>query len=281
MFTLHSTVDVKQHLHISLATKKIGFVPTMGALHEGHLTLVKQAKQENDIVVCSIYVNPTQFNNATDLEKYPRTTEQDAKLLTEAGCDFLFLPTNEVMYPTKVRTTLNFGELETVLEGKFRAGHFNGVGLVVSKLFHIIKPNKAYFGQKDLQQCLIIKQLVLDYSFDVEIVIVPTVREVDGLAMSSRNMRLTPDQRKIAPKIYEALKRAAKMVKEQANIADIKKDFTDFINSYKSFNLEYIELTDITTLQNLDTIEKGKSVAISTAIFMNEVRLIDNVIVEI
>jgi pantoate--beta-alanine ligase len=281
MFTLYSLADVKQHLHTSLSTKKIGFVPTMGALHDGHLTLVKQSKQENDLVVCSIYINPTQFNNASDLEKYPRTVEKDAELLAEAGCDFLFLPTNEVMYPNKVRTTLHFGELETVLEGKFRANHFNGVGLVVSKLFHIIKPHKAYFGQKDLQQCLIIKQLVADYSFDIEIIIVPTVRETDGLAMSSRNMRLTPEQRKIAPKIYEALKRAAKMAKEQATIADIKKDFTDFISSYKSFTLEYVELTDITTLQNVEKIEQGKSVAISTAIFMNEVRLIDNIIVEI
>jgi pantoate--beta-alanine ligase len=281
MLILQTATAIKQQLKPFLSTKTIGFVPTMGALHEGHLTLIRKAKQENDIVVCSIYVNPTQFNNANDLAKYPRTVEQDTAMLKSAGCDILFLPNDAMMYPEKVWTTLNFGNTETVLEGKFRAGHFNGVGLVVSKLFHIVKPTKAYFGQKDLQQCVIIKQLVRDYSFDIEVVIVPTVRENDGLAMSSRNRRLTDKQRMIAPQIYEALQRAANMAKTYTPIAEIHQDFTNFINAYPDFNIEYVEITDIITLKSLEKLTKGQEIVISTAIFMDEIRLIDNLIVQI
>ncbi len=281
MLILQTATALKQQLKPFLSTKMIGFVPTMGALHEGHLTLIRKAKQENDIVVCSIYVNPTQFNNATDLAKYPRTVEEDTAMLKLAGCDILFLPNDTVMYPEKVRTTLNFGDLETVLEGKFRAGHFNGVGLVVSKLFHLVKPTKAYFGQKDLQQCVIIKQLVRDYSFDIEVVIVPTVRETDGLAMSSRNRRLSAKQRMIAPIIYETLQRAGNMAKNHTSITEIYQDFNNSINTYPDFNIEYMEITDIITLKSLETLNKGQEIAISTAIFMDEIRLIDNIIVQI
>jgi pantoate--beta-alanine ligase len=281
MLIIQTPQILKQHLKPFLSTKTIGFVPTMGALHEGHLALVRKAKQETDIVICSIFVNPTQFNNATDLEKYPRTVEQDTEMLKLAGCDYLFLPTDIAMYPEKTRTTLNFGELETVLEGEFRAGHFNGVGLVVSKLFHIVKPTKAYFGQKDLQQCLIIKQLVSDYSFDIEVIIVPTVREIDGLAMSSRNRRLSPTQRMVAPKIYEALQNVAIMAKNHVTIPEITQYFKDFINSYTDFRIEYIAITDTITLKSLTTLKKGQEIAISTAIFMGEVRLIDNLVVQV
>lgn len=281
MLTIQTPQILKQQLKPFLSTKTIGFVPTMGALHEGHLALVRKAKQETDIVICSIFVNPTQFNNATDLEKYPRTVEQDTEMLKLAGCDYLFLPTDIAMYPEKTRTTLNFGELETVLEGEFRAGHFNGVGLVVSKLFHIVKPTKAYFGQKDLQQCLIIKQLVSDYSFDIEVIIVPTVREIDGLAMSSRNRRLSPTQRMVAPKIYEALQNVAIMAKNHVTIPEITEYFKDFINSYTDFRIEYIAITDTITLKSLTTLKKGQEIAISTAIFMGEVRLIDNLVVQV
>ena len=281
MLTIQTPQILKQQLKPFLSTKTIGFVPTMGALHEGHLALVRKAKQETDIVICSIFVNPTQFNNATDLEKYPRTVEQDTEMLKLAGCDYLFLPTDIAMYPEKIRTTLKFGVLETVLEGEFRAGHFNGVGLVVSKLFHIVKPTKAYFGQKDLQQSLIIKQLVCDYSFDIEVIIVPTVREIDGLAMSSRNRRLSPTQRMVAPKIYEALQNVAIMAKNHIAIPEITQYFKDFINSYADFCIEYIAITDTITLESLTTLKKGQEIAISTAIFMGEVRLIDNLVVQV
>jgi pantoate--beta-alanine ligase len=281
MLTIHTTQEIKKLLKPFLSTKTIGFVPTMGALHEGHLALIRKAQQENDIVICSIYVNPTQFNNATDLEKYPRTVEQDRQMLEEIGCNYLFLPTDTTMYPEPVHTMLHFGDTEKVLEGKYRAGHFNGVGLIVSKLFHSIKPTKAYFGQKDLQQCVIIKQLVRDYAFDVEIVIVPTVREADGLAMSSRNRRLTAQQRIIAPKIYEGLQMVATMAKTEKSVASIKDAFYNFISNYKEFQIEYFEITDLIYLNSLTEIQKGQEVAISTAIFMGEIRLIDNLIIHI
>jgi pantoate--beta-alanine ligase len=187
------------------AGKKIGFVPTMGALHAGHISLIERAKTENDLVVCSIFVNPTQFNNPDDLKKYPRTLELDCKLLLSSGCDVVFAPSAEEMYPNLPHLRIDFGTFETVMEGKFRPGHFSGVGIVVSKLFNIVKPVKAYFGQKDLQQVAVIRRMVEELSFDLEIIPCPTWRETDGLAMSSRNSRLSAEARTLAPQIYKAL----------------------------------------------------------------------------
>jgi pantoate--beta-alanine ligase len=266
--------DLLRYFQQQNPRQQIGFVPTMGALHEGHLTLIKQAKQECEVVVCSIFVNPTQFNNQEDLAKYPRTTEADVALLTSAGCDILFLPEVAAMYPAEVRTTLHFGSLE----GKFRAGHFNGVGLVVSKLFHIVKPTKAYFGQKDLQQCLIIKQLLRDYSFDITLIIVPTVRETDGLAMSSRNKRLTEAQRQLAPKIYEALQAAKQALQQGTALATIHKNYTDFLHHYRGFSVEYFEIANTIDLQPIAQPIKGQEIAFVTAVFLGEVRLIDNLV---
>lgn len=278
MNILKQPVELKKYFENQAKNIKIGFVPTMGALHEGHLKLVQEAKKENDIVVCSIFVNPTQFNNPTDLEKYPRTAAEDIQLLESVACDVLFMPEAATMYPEKVRTTLHFGDLENVLEGKFRAGHFNGVGLVVAKLFHIVKPTKAYFGQKDFQQCLIIKQLVRDYAFDIELAIVPTVRETDGLAMSSRNRRLSQEHRKIAPKIYEALLGAKQNIEQGLAISDVESAYRNFLGKEADFAVEYFAVSNTVDLQALTTFEQGQEVALVTAVFLGEVRLIDNLI---
>ena len=187
--------------------KSLGFVPTMGALHRGHLSLIEASKAENDLTICSIFVNPTQFNNPQDLAVYPRTLQADCEMLESVKCDVVFAPNAHDMYLTLPNLKFDFGDLERVLEGKFRPGHFNGVGIVVSKLFNIIQPDSAYFGQKDLQQCAIINRLVKDLSYNLKLNICPTQRETDGLAMSSRNRNLTPEQRKNAPEIYKDSKK--------------------------------------------------------------------------
>ncbi|MFT7247810.1 MAG: pantoate--beta-alanine ligase, partial [Arcticibacterium sp.] len=179
----------------------IGFVATMGALHEGHVSLVNKARQDNDIVLCSIFVNPTQFDNQEDLKKYPRTLETDTALLKKADCDIIFAPSSDEMYNAVPKLKLDFGNLEHVMEGEFRPGHFNGVATVVSKLFHIVNPDRAYFGLKDLQQVAILNRLVKDLSFDLELISCPIIRERDGLAMSSRNTRLSPKARSLASQI--------------------------------------------------------------------------------
>ncbi len=272
---------IKEYLRPLLSTQKIGFVPTMGALHEGHLALVSEAKRHNDLVVASIFVNPTQFNNANDLAKYPRTEDADVAMLESVGCDILFTPYPEDMYPQPVRTALNFGEVETVMEGAFRQGHFNGVGMVVAKLFHIVKPNKAYFGQKDLQQCLVIKQLIQDYSFDIKLVIMPTIREADGLAMSSRNRRLSATQRQTAPKIYAALQQTAQLLQSGASLQTAQDFYTQQILAEPTFRFEYFEIANLDTLATVTDLAQHQQVALCTAVFMDEVRLIDNLIVDL
>jgi pantoate--beta-alanine ligase len=259
-------------------SKSIGFVPTMGALHAGHISLIERAKHENDLAVCSIFVNPTQFNNPEDLKKYPRTLERDCELLTPAGCDVVFAPSAEEMYPSLPQLRMDFGSLETVMEGKFRAGHFNGVGIVVSKLFNIVKPDKAYFGLKDLQQVAVIRQMVKDLSFDLEIIPCPTLRETDGLAMSSRNTRLSPEARALAPHIYQALS----LAKDQLQAGHTAQDTQEAVNQYFAhileFEMEYFEVADFDTLQPIEgKIEEGKT-ALCIAAFLGGVRLIDNIV---
>jgi pantoate--beta-alanine ligase len=250
----------------------------MGALHAGHISLIERARQENDRTICSIFVNPTQFNNPGDLQQYPRTLEADRLLLEKAGCDAVFAPSNEVMYHQPPRLRLDFGRLEQVMEGQFRPGHFNGVGLVVSKLFHIIKPDQAYFGQKDLQQFLIIRQLVNDLSFDLQLVRCPIVREPDGLAMSSRNRRLDPEQRQIAPHIYRMLTKAKEMLLGGKPVAAAKMAVqTDFMTQ-TGVRLEYFEVVDEETLQSVENIREHPQVALCIAAYLGDVRLIDNLL---
>ena len=206
MILCQTKTELQNALKTQGANPIIGFVPTMGALHEGHLSLVRQARRENEVVVTSVYVNPIQFNNAEDLEKYPRNLERDLDLLKDVGCDIVFAPDNAEMYPEKPTETYNFGVLETVMEGAFRPGHFNGVAVVVKRLFDLVNPTTAYFGEKDFQQLAIIRALVEQENLAVEIVACPTVREKDDLAMSSRNTRLSEDDRRIAPQIYKILR---------------------------------------------------------------------------
>ena len=260
------------------AGKSIGFVPTMGALHKGHLTLVHRSAKENDLTVCSVFVNPIQFNNKADLEKYPRSLNSDAKMLEENGCDVLFAPETAEMYPENEIPSLEieFGMLDKVMEGKFRPGHFRGVAIVVKKLFDIVLPSRAYFGMKDFQQLAIIRFMVESLSLPVKIIPCETVREPDGLAMSSRNMRLTISERNLAPKIYEILlqvkKKAGKIPVKVLKEWAIKK-----IEENPALRVEYFEIGDKDTLMPLENwIYKEKAMTF-VAVFLGDVRLIDNI----
>lgn len=255
---------------------KVGFVPTMGALHEGHISLINRAKKENDIVVCSVFVNPIQFNNPADLEKYPRTPEKDITKLEQAGCDAVFMPTAEEMYPNKVEDHYDFGEIEHVMEGACRPGHFNGVAIVVRKLFEIVNPNKAYFGEKDFQQLAIIKKMVRDLNMNLEIVPCPIVREIDGLAMSSRNVRLNEAERAIAPKIFATLNDSITK-KDALSPSEMKKYTLDKYAEIKEFDVEYVEITDEINLKSLENWNECDHARIFVALQLGPVRLIDNV----
>ncbi len=256
----------------------IGFVPTMGALHTGHLSLIEASKKQNNLTVCSIFVNPTQFNNAHDLSVYPRTLQADCQMLESVCCDVVFAPSAEEMYTQLPNIKFDFGDLERVMEGQFRPGHFNGVGIVVSKLFNIVQPDNAYFGQKDLQQCTVVNRLVKDLSFSLNLNICPTQRETDGLAMSSRNRNLSPEQRADAPHIYKALQKAVNLLKENNSSGEVKTFITKYFEAIKSFELEYFEISDFETLQPINELQTGKTALCITA-FMGKTRLIDNVIV--
>ncbi len=257
--------------------KIIGFVPTMGALHQGHISLVKRAKSECNVVISSIFVNPTQFNDKKDLEKYPRTYNKDAEMLQNVTCDILFYPSEKEIYPEPDTRVFDFGNLGNVMEGSQRPGHFNGVAQVVSRLFNIVQPHKAYFGEKDFQQLAIIKQLVKQLSITVQIIPCPTLREADGLAMSSRNVRLSPEERKAAPLIAQTLFKvkelyATKTIKELSTFAKQQ------IGTQKLMELEYFEIVNATTLQPADTKgAAGENVA-CIALRMGSTRLIDNII---
>ena len=255
---------------------KVGFVPTMGALHEGHISLINRAKKENDIVVCSVFVNPIQFNNPADLEKYPRTPEKDITKLEQAGCDAVFMPSAEEMYPNKVEDHYDFGDIEHVMEGACRPGHFNGVAIVVRKLFEIVNPNKAYFGEKDFQQLAIIKKMVRDLNMNLEIVPCPIVRENDGLAMSSRNVRLNEAERAIAPKIFATLNNAISK-KDAMSPSEMKKYTLDKYAEIKEFDVEYVEITDEINLKSLENWNECDHARIFVALQLGPVRLIDNV----
>ncbi len=257
--------------------KTIGFVPTMGALHEGHLTLIRQAANENDFVVVSIFVNPIQFNNPEDLAKYPRNLDEDLQKLEGTGCALVFAPTPEEMYPEPDLTLFDFGQLDKVMEGKFRPGHFNGVAIVVKRLFEIVIPHKAYFGEKDFQQLAIIKKMVELMQIPVEIIACPIVREADGLALSSRNARLTAEQRAEAPVIHKALTSA----KENYSwfIPDgVKQLVRGEIAENHILRVEYVDVVNAKTLQPFEDWNDVEHAVVCVAAFIGSVRLIDNIV---
>ncbi len=256
--------------------RSIGFVPTMGALHKGHIALVEQARRENDLVVCSIFVNPIQFNNKEDLKKYPRTLDSDLEKLDDAGCDAVFSPDAEEMYPAGHPDKIyDFGQLNKVMEGRFRQGHFNGVAIVVKKLFDIVQPHRAYFGEKDFQQLQVVRSLVKQEKSDVQVIGCPTVREADGLAMSSRNTRLTKAQRREAPRIYQALVKAREMYPELP-VEQIKDQIRDTINASPELELEYAEIVHPDTLLPVTRSHRNTSAVACVAAYAGKVRLIDN-----
>lgn len=259
---------------IKSSGKSVGLVPTMGALHDGHLSLLKRAKSENEAVVCSIFVNPVQFNNPEDLEKYPRNVEADLKLI-EPYVDVVFTPTPEEIFPEPPKEHYDFGTLERVMEGAFRPGHFNGVGIIVKRLLDWTMPDKAYFGEKDFQQLVIIKSLVKQYHIDTEIVPCPIVREASGLAMSSRNERLSAEDRQKAAKIHEILLKSLDL--KENPIQEIKDFVVDEIHKIDGFKLDYYEIVDDQTLQPVVTTELSDGVIGCIAVYVGEVRLIDNI----
>ena len=255
--------------------KTIGFVPTMGALHQGHISLINESKKVCDITVCSIFVNPTQFNNANDLTHYPRTPEVDRQLLEQAGCDVLYMPDVKDIYPTTDTRQFNFGYIDTILEAEHRPGHYNGVGQVVSILLRGIEPNKAFFGSKDYQQVMIVKALVKLLKLPVEIISCPILREDDGLAMSSRNMLLTPEERKIAslvPKMMEGARDIAK----QTGVGAAKSYILNEVAQVPIMKLDYYEVCDTETLQPLTALKPNQPAISLIAVFVGNIRLIDN-----
>lgn len=274
----YSKIDEVKKLLTPLKTKEsIGFVPTMGALHEGHLSLVKKAKKENDFVVVSIFVNPTQFDNKEDLDKYPKTLKNDLDLLKTVNCDLVFTPTASEIYQQTVKAThFDFDGLENQMEGKFRKGHFDGVGTIVKKLFEIVTPNKAYFGEKDFQQLQIIKKMVTKNSTPVTIVPCAIYREKDGLAFSSRNARLTKEQRNAAPFIYKTLKEAKNKFGTK-NALHIKEWVTNEFKNHPILKLEYFEIADEKTLLPITQKNENENYRGFIAVFAGKIRLIDNI----
>ena len=258
------------------AGKTIGLVPTMGALHAGHASLVKRAVAENDVVVVSDFVNPTQFNDKNDLLKYPRTLEADCALLEACGAAFVFAPSVEEMYPEPDTRQFSYAPLDTVMEGKYRPGHFNGVCQVVSKLFLIVEPTRAYFGEKDFQQLAIIREMVRRYPFPIEIVGCPIVREVDGLALSSRNTRLSAEQREQALQISQTLFASVEYSKTHT-VAETRLYVESRIARSEGLRLEYFEIVDGNTLQTVNGWDETEYIVGCITVFCGEVRLIDNI----
>jgi len=256
----------------------IGFVPTMGALHEGHMSLIQQSVNRNNVTICSIFVNPTQFNNPDDLLKYPRDLNADLKSLEKQNCTIVFTPSEKEMYPEKDTRIFDFEGLDIVMEGKFRPGHFNGVGQIVSKLFEIVKPDRAYFGLKDFQQLAIIKLLERKYQSHLNIEIVPCeiIRESDGLAMSSRNVRLNSEQRKSSALISKTLFSAQQKMNDYS-VENIKKIVVNDINADKNLKVEYLDIVDSNSLQSIEKWEDSNDRRACIAVNVGEIRLIDNV----
>ncbi len=256
--------------------KSIGFVATMGALHKGHISLVEACRKQNDITVVSIFVNPTQFNDKEDLKRYPRMPEKDSGMLQAAGCDFLFIPDEKEIYPEPDHRIFHFGDLEQVMEGRMRPGHFNGVAQVVTRLFDIIKPQRAYFGQKDFQQVAIIRKVTEDLHYPVEIIACPIVREDDGLAMSSRNMLLDPSERKHALVLSKTLYMAKSMMAEHS-LHEVTAFVSQHVNSVPGVSLEYFEIVNGKTLLPVKNWNEKPEVIGCIAARVGKIRLIDNI----
>ncbi|WP_101690101.1 pantoate--beta-alanine ligase [Dysgonomonas massiliensis] len=258
--------------------KTIGLVPTMGALHAGHFSLVKESLTDNDITIVSIFVNPTQFNDKSDLEKYPRDLDRDSQGLQELSDSIIvFAPTVEEIYPEPDTRVFDFGMLDKVMEGKHRPGHFNGVAQVVSRLFYIVNPHKAYFGQKDFQQLAIIRAMVKQLGMTVQIVPMPIIRVESGLALSSRNERLSNEQKDLAVNISKALFDSAKMI-EQKNVSETAQYVIDNINKYEGLDVEYFEIVDGNSLQQVNNWSDSDYIVGCITVFCGDIRLIDNII---
>jgi pantoate--beta-alanine ligase len=278
VFTVTKIADLQDFLK---AKRKqginIGFVPTMGALHEGHLSLIARSRAECGLTVCSIFVNPTQFNDPLDLERYPKTPSEDHKMLKNAGCDVLFSPKVDEIYPKGQETDIKLGPVAEVLEGSFRPGHFKGVAQVVKRLFEIVEPQRAYFGSKDFQQVLVIRNLVKQMNSAIEVVACPIVREADGLAMSSRNTLLSSEERKVASNLPSILKEACRVAMKEGSEA-ARSYFIDAVKKHPPLKTEYFEICDKDTLKSIHGKVNDESVALF-AVWLNKVRLIDNMMV--
>lgn len=278
MKVVSTKVELKALLDVSRKEgKKIALVPTMGALHEGHASLVRRSVAENDITVVSVFVNPTQFNDKNDLQNYPRTLDADCKLLDTVGADIVFAPTVEEMYPEEDTRVFSFAPLDTVMEGSFRPGHFNGVAQIVSKLFYAVEPDRAYFGEKDFQQLAIIREMVRQLALDVEIVGCPIVREADGLAMSSRNTLLSSEERERALTISRTLFESLEYAKTHS-LAETKMFVETAIENTDGLVLEYYQIVDGDTLQEIAEWSTSEYAVGCIALFCGKVRLIDNIV---
>ena len=275
---IFSTIaDLKAEIAAQKAAgKTIGLVPTMGALHAGHASLVKKCAAENDIAVVSVFVNPTQFNDKNDLKNYPRTLEKDAELLQSVGCNLIFAPSEDEIYPEPDTRVFDFTPLDKVMEGKYRPGHFNGVAQIVSKLFDIVTPDRAYFGEKDFQQLAIIREMVKQLGLSLEIIACPIVREADGLALSSRNARLTDSQRKKAVTISKVLFESRNFAPSKS-IAELTNWVIDNVNKESELRVEYFEIVDGNTLQAVSDWNQTDYIVGCITVFCGEVRLIDNI----
>lgn len=276
MLVIRTIVELKSILLKEKKGGTVGFVPTMGALHKGHLSLVEQSVNENKVTIASIFVNPTQFNDKSDLEKYPRNLKADCKMLENEGCNLVFAPDVNEMYPEPDNRIFKFGILGSTMEGKHRDGHFNGVGQIVSKLFDAVEPDKAYFGLKDFQQLAIIQKLVSDFDYPIKIVPCEIIREPDGLAMSSRNTLLEKEKREAAPFIYKSLLTAKKMA-ETNSPESINKWMIAQYESNTDLELEYFEIVDSLSLQQITSINPERPCTACIAVYAGKVRLIDNV----
>lgn len=278
MITVNTVSQLKEYLApFRTEGVLVGFVPTMGALHRGHTELMLKAKQENSVVVVSIFVNPNQFNNRNDLKNYPRTLEPDLAKCEKAGVSVVFAPNVQEIYPAPDTRIFDFGMIDKVMEGKHRPGHFNGVAQVVSRLFDIVQPDRAYFGQKDFQQLAIIRRMTKDLDYNIEIVSCPTVREDDGLAMSSRNMLLSPQQRDNVPVIAKTLF-AARNKSHQLSVKEVVEWVVDEINKTPLLNVEYFEIANAETLEPVNDWNDAASLVGCIAVQVGDVRLIDNIL---
>lgn len=281
MYLFKGVKELRKQLRVlQTANRSFGFVPTMGALHDGHLALVRRSLAENSFTICSIFVNPTQFNEASDLEKYPRTPSKDIEMLLEVGCDILFMPFVSEVYPAEYyqKPHFDFGPLDKVMEGAFRPGHFAGVAQVVYRLLEIVEPTRLYMGQKDYQQFLIVCDMLRQTGLSTQLVMYPIVREKDGLAMSSRNRRLQPGHRRKAGIIFEVLQQARDQL-SQLSIDEIKKQSLERL-SLPGFRPEYFEIVDADNLQPVSTVREGRPLIACTAVWAGDVRLIDNLFLQ-